>query len=269
MRKSTSPTTPKPTSTNTTMQITTQLTPQQKAKSQLVSAPNFCGHSQPCLSHLQYNPQMIQPANPTPNTATTNQHPPLTANQMQATTTHDPSTSHPKTANSSTQYPKLQPIDQPATCPPNVNQPDPTLCSTNYMVGKHPAPLQHINPSNGETKDLAHDSQYKNYPWSPKTKALPVSKCAINSLPSKDPTNSLTTLKEVISSLNKKLTQLLSIYTLLPIIVCHNQIFPRFTPLPYATPHTQTKNVTWFQLKTFMTWWMHFPLCTNSSTCLQ
>jgi len=104
MRKSTSPTTLKPPSTNTTTQTPTQLTPWQNHN-------RFWLHFFVVTTKVTHNTihSTIQSADPTPTTATTNQHPSIIVNQIQATPTY-PSTSHPKTANS-IQYPKPQPID--------------------------------------------------------------------------------------------------------------------------------------------------------------
>jgi len=213
MRKSTSPTTPKPPSPNTTMQISTQLTPLQNHNpSQLNFMAGTTNHAS--VTHNTIH-STVQFSNLIPNTATTTQHPPIPVNHIQATTTVSTIPSHSKTADN-TQHPKPRPHDRHTISPPSVYQPDPTLHLTNSMVANNPAPLPCSNPSNAKINDPALASRHKNCPFSPTIKDPQVFKSA---LPSTEPQNPLTALNEVISSINEKLTRLLSIYALLSIII--------------------------------------------------
>jgi len=86
--------------------------------------------------------------------------------------------------------------------------------------------------------------QHKNYQFSPTTKDPQVSKSALNSLLSKDPQNPFMALKEAISSLNKKVNLLFSIYTPLPTIISHSAIksLPRtHSSTLHDMPHTNKK----------------------------
>ena len=197
MRKSTSHTTPKSPSNFTTTPTTNQLTPQQNHNQFQLHSFAVRPNHDPVTHNTNHSP--TQTEQPTPHTATTKQHPLLPTNKIQAIMTH-PSNAHQKAVD--THYPKPLSIDRSTVCPSNVYQPAQNFCSTTV---NHPTPSQCTSTSNEETNNPASASRYTDYPFSPKTKDPHVSKSALNSLPPKDPQNSIMALKEVASSLNKKL----------------------------------------------------------------
>jgi len=170
------------------------------AKSQLAPTSFICGHTQPHISYPQYDLQYNATCNP--NTQYCNHYP-------VPNTTSEPHFSHHNTPQHPTQkpltVPKLQPINWPTICPINVCQPDPTLCSTNYITDNYPVPSHCTTPSKDETTNPALITWHtKNCQFSPTTtKDLQVSTSTFNSLLSKDPQNPFAALKEA-SSLNKK-----------------------------------------------------------------
>jgi len=221
LRKSINPPTLTPSSTLMTPQTTTQQNLQKNHN--WVRLHPFVGTTRNMLHST------TQPAISTPNIATTTQHPLLPAVNHTPVITTQTSTSRPKTFDS-THHPKLRPINRSTVHMTKVSQPDPTLRFPNYsIIGNHPAPPHRTTLLNDDTTNPALISRHKNCSLSPSTKDPHVSNSALNSLLSNDPLNPFMALKEVLSSLNKKIDRLVSIYAPLNTIVTYSatDFFPR------------------------------------------